>query len=421
MSRQKSHNQLGKFEETWMFQEADSSGSRPEKLQLPTLPPPWKAGWAVKGTRRYFRADRGMLLDKRVRPQAPTAEELVKKVEAIEREIQQHGALALSLSTKQRYEAAAIFIIAEELGIDALEYFQELKRKSPSGGNGRQILVVVEELIAKKRNAGRREKYVDALERTLTAFAKRRDKRSVASVTTEEIEDELAEHEWESATIHGFVQCLHTLFNYAIRRGYAKENPCKRLELPTKVHKKPEVLTVDQVRRLLYACVYETEMRPALVYVSVACFAGVRAEEMQRLSWAMFNVEARAITIEGEDAKCNERGIVTISDNLAAWLKPIAKPSGPLLGNFDVGDLRTMCRKRLGLERWPHDCTRHSFGSYHYTEHRNMVEVCAQMRHGTQERIFRKHYYVVVTPAAAAAFWQIFPPVWWGNSAGSGP
>mgnify|MGYP007007268600 CR=1 FL=1 len=53
---------------------------------------------------------------------------------------------------------------------------------------------------------------------------------------------------------------------------------------------------------------------------------------------------------------------------------------------------------------------RHSFGSYHYTEHRDIGEVCSQLRHGTGQLVFINHYYVVRAPAEAHYFWGIFRP-----------
>lgn len=150
-------------------------------------------------------------------------------------------------------------------------------------------------------------------------------------------------------------------------------------------------------------------MADCLLYVAIGCFTGIRPEEMQRLRWEMFNFEAGYITIDGEDAKCGERGIVRMSANLISWIRPIAKTTGPVLES-KVDKLRTLCRIFLGLKRWMHDCMRHGFASFHYSFHRDIGEVCAMLRHGTGQLVFINNYYIVRDPSEAVYFWGIFRP-----------
>lgn len=327
------------------------------------------------------------------------------------KEAREHGQLANKLSTWQRWQAAECFTLLEPFGAELIDVVREHIKRHPAAGNARTIDQVRIEIVAKKRRGERRERYVRDFDYKMRCLVEALGNATISSVTTVMLEKELARHpDWASGTVHSVVQAWKVIFNYAVKYGYCLTNPCVNLELPRKRKAKPEVLSALQVHRLLAACITEAEMEHCLVYVAIGCFTGIRPEEMQRLRWEMFNFDAGLITIDGEDSKCGERGIVKLSANLISWLRPVVKSSGPILRSR-VGKLRTLCRRYLGLRRWPHDCMRHSFASYHYTEYRDIGEVCSQLRHGTGQLVFINHYYVVRSPAEAQYFWRIVRPV----------
>lgn len=331
------------------------------------------------------------------------------------KEFREHGILAGKLTSGQRWVAADCFRrLAEIHGDDPavlLNVVSEHLDRHPKAGNARTIDQVRIEIVAKKRRGERRERYVRDFDYKMRCLVEALGNVPISSVTTVMLEKELARHpEWASGTVHSVVQAWKVLFNYAVKYGYALKNPCVCLELPRKRKAKPEVLSALQVHRLLAACITDPIMEQCLAYVAIGCFTGIRPEEMQRLRWEMFNFDAGLITIDGKDSKCGERGIVKMSANLISWIRPVAKASGPVL-RAQVAKLRALCRECLGLTRWPHDCMRHSFASYHYTEFRDIGEVCSQLRHGTGQIVFINHYYVVRSPAEARYFWRIVRPV----------
>lgn len=272
------------------------------------------------------------------------------------------------------------FRLLEPLGTELLEVVRDYAGRHPKGVNARTFEQVRLELVAKKRKGERRERYVRDFDYKLRCLSEALKNPPIAGVTRAMLEREIARHKWASGTVHSVVQAWKVIFNYAVRQGYALTNPCTLLEMPRKRRGKAEVLSAVQVHTLLAGCITEPTMAPCLEYVAIGCFTGIRPEELQRLRWEMFNFDAGLITIDGEDSKCGERGIVKMSANLMTWLRPVRRASGEVLSE-PVSKLRVLCRDWLGLERWPHDCMRHSFASYHYTHHRDIGEVCSQMRH----------------------------------------
>jgi integrase len=414
MSVKRLRNSQGHFVEKPLISDAVSVHQTRPKWFLPySLKGKWKVRVYPKWNRIYAEVERkGRLNRKRVRFIRASFEAAVKIAEKTEREIYQHGQLAISLTSEQRYVAAQIFIIAERLGLDALTAFRELESKHPKGGATRTIDQVRLELVAKKRKSERREVYVDGLDYRLRCLVDGLGDIPISAVTTVMLEKEIARHtDWVSGTIHGVVTSWKVLFNYAVKHGYAIANPCVNLELPRRRRAKPELLSALQVHRLLAGCITHDHMARCLAYVAIGCFTGIRPAELQRLRWEMIDLDAGLITIDGEDAKCGERGIVKMQPNLIGWLRPIARKTGAVL-NQPVADLRILCRTFLGLKRWPTDCMRHGFASFHYGYFRDIGEVCANLRHGTGQLVFINHYYIVRPPTEAVYYWtRIVRPV----------
>ena len=88
-------------------------------------------------------------------------------------------------------------------------------------------------------------------------------------------------------------------------------------------------LKPEDVSRLLAAC-----PDAFLPGVCMKLFAGLRTSELLVLDWS--EISASEIVIRGAKAKTRQRRIVAISENLAAWLQPLRRPSGrvaPFLQN----------------------------------------------------------------------------------------
>jgi hypothetical protein len=114
------------------------------------------------------------------------------------------------------------------------------------------------------------------------------------------------------------------------------------------------------------------------------------------------------LSFEEPKAKTRQRRIVTISENLSAWLQPCRKSSGrvaPFLQNPWHRSLESIAES-AGLRLFP-NVLRHSFGSYHFARHRNENLTAAEM--GNSPAMVFQQYRAVVTPEAAARFWSIVP------------
>lgn len=397
-----------------MLDDRLSHGGLTATPMLPGLPPPWKSGWTVKRGRRYYRGDRRTPMGKRIRRQAPTAAELLAIVRGLEARFQRHGELVEKLTTRDLWEMVECMEICAPLGLRPLEACQKISAAHPKGGKARTIDQVAAELIAKKRRGGnRRDKYVDGLERELRNFAGAFAGRQLHTITTGDIEDAIADHPtWAPNTVHGHVSSWKVLFNYARKHEYCFKNPCEAVDLPEREDGEPEIFTLKQVRAMLAHTLF-ADRDPLLphcrVYVALGVFAGIRPEEIARLDWEQVDLGNAIITILGAKAKTRQRRMVDMAPNLVAWVQPCARARGPVL-RHELAKLRIAIRDAMGLDEWPADVLRHSFGSYHFAHHRSESLVKNQMGHSDDGRMFHSHYRKMVSRQEAAAFWKIFPP-----------
>jgi integrase len=187
----------------------------------------------------------------------------------------------------------------------------------------------------------------------------------------------------------------------------------------------PKVIRVGQSR----ATIYKTPSRGSIAFTVAwyegskrkpKSFAGLRSAEIDRLDWSKVNFESGYITVDASIAKTNSRRLVPITDNLRAWLAPLAKKRGPV---FDGQNLSRSIRVLVdgtrpeGLDengerhepvvKWKHNALRHSFCSYRLAKEKNAAQVSLEA--GNSPQMIFKHYRELVTEAEATEWFGIMP------------
>ena len=96
-----------------------------------------------------------------------------------------------------------------------------------------------------------------------------------------------------------------------------------------------------------------------------------------------------------------------MSDNCVEWMKVGAKLPIYNLNNRWSALLKTV-KAKWGIDKWPHDCLRHSYASYHFAEYNDAGLTAKNLGH-PDSTLLRKDYNGAVTKAQAKAFWAILP------------
>jgi len=157
-----------------------------------------------------------------------------------------------------------------------------------------------------------------------------------------------------------------------------------------------------------------------LPFVLLSAFAGIRHQELRPdsrshkrpVGWQDIRLDERIIIIEADSAKSKRgrRRIIPIPANLASWLESLDAASriGAVCPHrpFTERESRRVAAA-VGLDHWPHNCLRHSYGSYRMAVCRDAARVSEEMGNSAQD--VRQHYDAVVSEVAGAEFWSIAP------------
>jgi len=301
----------------------------------------------------------------------------------------------------------AAAILSEKTTLtSAAQFWAENHRE----GAARHILDLIGDFNKHLVTNNSRPRYIDGMMDTLLRLGNDLHDPMIGDCTTEAILIWLRNPNWSKATFRNRRRELSVFFNWCVRQGILTLNPVARIPSPKLDERKIEVLTVDQTRNLLNGLSGSDR-----AYFAIAIFAGLRPAEIDRLTWADVKIDRGHIDLRSESSKARARRLVTIQPCLKAWLDPEALefcrehfPDAPI-SRCDKNEMMKRACHAAGLDRWPKNICRHSFGSYHLERWRNANETALQMGHSTTAMLYR-HYREVVTPEEAEAFWSIFPP-----------
>ncbi len=264
-----------------------------------------------------------------------------------------------------------------------------------------------ERWLASRKAKGRSDSYLWDANRRLAKFREPFGGRSLADITTADVDGWVNGLGVGSQTVRNYLTVVSSMFSYAVKQKRSPRNPVSDVERPDVVRDEAGILTPDELRRLLAVLPDDT-----VPYVALGAFAGLRPMEVRRLKWEDINFQTGYVTVKSGTAKTKRRRTVPITDNLRAWLKPLAQESGPVvkLADLTVRQKRLApARKKAKLANWPHDCLRHSAATYWLHNEGDAARVALWLGH-TQE-VLHAHYKGLLTdPAHAAEWFAIMPP-----------
>jgi integrase len=257
-------------------------------------------------------------------------------------------------------------------------------------------------LVNLKKQDGASQRHVSDLQSRLGIFADKFDGQPVATITSGEIDDWLRSLNVSPVTRNHYRRLIVLAFNFAVRRGYAAENPAKETAKAKERGGVIGILTVTQAARLL-----ECATPDVLPYIAIGFFAGLRRAEIQRLDWSEIDFDSGLIEVKAEKSKTAQRRFVRIQPNLREWLLPLRKHKG----NVTSEDFRKqfdVARLAAGIIEWPDNALRHSFASYHLAHFEDAASTALQLGHH-DSRVTFAHYRELVRPKDAERYWNIKP------------
>jgi len=315
-------------------------------------------------------------------------------------ELRKFGVEGAEFSSRLREEAAECVERLSAYGKTLTDATDFLVAHLKASERSITAAALVEQLIAAKKADGMSKRYIEDLRSRLPRFAKKFDGQMVATITSTEIDNWLRALEVGATTRNNFRRTLVMMFNHAIARGYATDNPAAKTAKAKVVDSPPGILTVQQTARLLEAAPPEL-----LPYVAIGAFAGLRRAELERLDWSDVHFDADLIEVTAQKSKTARRRFVKIQPNLRAWLLPVRKHMGKVTPDNFPKQLDA-AREAAGITEWPDNALRHSFASYHLAHFKDAAALALEMGHTDSGMIFN-HYRQLVRPKEAERYWNI--------------
>ncbi len=316
------------------------------------------------------------------------------------------GLAAFSITEAQRLEAVEAFAQLEKTGFtmrEAVKYFLDHVR--PKGGS-RSLTEVAAELVENKRKNGFKPRYVKALRVSFNVFNRTFGTRQVNSIDHTEVDQWLDQQPYSFTTKRNYIRDLGILFRYAVQRGDCLKNVVEKIELPKADDPLPSILDVESVNHLLSVAQGKPQ-NGLLAGLAVGFFAGLRSCEVEKLTWDEIHVAEGFIEVKAEKSKTRKRRLVDVSQNLAAWLDLHPRRTGLILPMNWRRRLNGML-PFAGIKKWPKNCMRHCFASYHLAEHKSAGLTALQLGHADTNMLF-SHYRELVRSADAGRYWKILP------------
>ncbi len=313
--------------------------------------------------------------------------------------IQSLQPLGITLTATVAAVVEAVKLTGDLAGLAAAARFYKAKHRQVTP---KRVADVVAELLAVKQSRDAAERYLDDLRFRLKKFAEKFPC-SIATVQTSDIQTWLDDLKLSSQSYANNRRVVHLLFEFAVARGYALDNPAAKVERPKTRNGEIQVFTPDETSKLL-----EKATVDFLPCLALGLFAGLRSAEIERVTWEDVDLKQGHIVVGADAAKTASRRIVPIADNLAEWLKPYADHKGRVWAHgrdwFHKCQLATA--KAAGVN-WKSNACRHSYASYMFAGCSDAGRVAGYC--GNSPGVIHRHYKQLCTTADAVKFFSIKP------------
>jgi integrase len=247
----------------------------------------------------------------------------------------------------------------------------------------------------------------DGLRVRLKIFRNMMRNHRLDQITPDLIEEYIQARKLAPASRDNNKRAISRFFRWCIERPrrWVVANPCREVHVEKGERPPPEILTVDQCRKLLKAAQAHKEGRLA-AWTAISLFAGLRPVEITRLTWQQVNLKDGEIRLEANQTKTGRPRVVSICPTLRAWLMRYKDETiFPPNWFYDFGAVR----KVAGVVRWPSDVARHTAISHFFRKTGSYGLTAEQF--GNSEAIIKAHYQGRVSTAETKAFYALRPTI----------
>ena len=190
-------------------------------------------------------------------------------------------------------------------------------------------------------------------------------------------------------------------FNWAMRHHYCLDDPCKRLDKLPQDMSEIAILSLEEIKKLLYAATRHNE-GVAAAAIAIGIFAGLRPGEIEDLKPE--DILADRIRVSGGKLRRQLKRTVPVPPVLSAWLTKYPFTGLPKGWDYKMKVLKKATRAK----KWVQDIIRHT--SISYQTERDKNEGLTAYNCGTSVQMMNRHYRDTIDdPKVIAEFWGLTP------------
>ncbi|QTN31164.1 site-specific integrase [Akkermansiaceae bacterium] len=327
----------------------------------------------------------------------------------------EHGSNAAAISptlASDATRAAEILSPYDVSLVTAARFFAEARQRDAASET-------VSKAVAAylKASGGLRERTYRSYQNTLNLLVSAYGERTLSTLTATEITD-AGGLEVQGAGAALRWRNLKAFWNWCAKspRGWCVKELFEEVEAPkTSNDREVSILSPAEATTLLRTA--QKHYPGAVASFALSLFAGIRAEELKRLSTE--DVTADGIELSSRITKKGRRRHITLSPTLAAWLK--AYPFEPV-PNWD--NVSAAVRRLAGWKvespllkkppkptrgTWPQNVLRHSHATYAIAAGARLETLLFEFGHTGSPAVLRAHYVGKASKKVALEFFAIRP------------
>jgi integrase len=362
---------------------------------------------AIRSFGAKWQADAGIVRGKRlmrVFNRQDDAKAWLRKQDSIKQN-DRIGAFELSAPQARLAEQAFERITEAGLSNTSLLDFVDQGIRLVNRGSNLPLDQAIRKFLQHLRDSNKRETYIKKIADVLNRFEREYSATPIKSVTADQITAWLQSYGMSPQSWLNRRRELSVFFNWCVTQDLLVLNPAVKVSRPKVDRQAVPILSIKQATDALRNCADSDR-----AMLAIGLFAGLRPSEVMRLKWSEINFKRGYI--DAKQTKTRDRRIVTMSENLKKWLKPIAKEGDAPISAVHERRWRDRILKAANFPEgavWPQDILRHSFASYHLARHQDAGKTAFELGHKGNVQILYRHYREVVSPAEAEEYWSIRP------------
>ncbi len=203
---------------------------------------------------------------------------------------------------------------------------------------------------------------------------------------------------------------LSAVLNHAKKQGWCDHNEASRLDSPVLYERRIPPLSLYEIRRLLLSAaeLYGGECLPAC---ALMLYAGIRPQEVRRLTWDCINLKEGMVNIESTHSKtggCRQVSICLFLKKLLRRAAPLHRKKTPICPSNWENKWRKVRRHSGILKKtgWIQNVLRHTYASYHQAYFKDRKRLEQEMGHSNSTLLNTRYLNMErLTPGTSEKFW----------------